>query len=84
MEQLDIEKIVQLISPVKITLFYPKAGCPQLALSGACYCIWTCDPHAHSFWDYNQPKTLGNLTHVLAKTGVIITSILIMRCFRGV
>lgn len=62
MEQLDIEKVVQLISPVKITLFYPKAGCPQLALSGACYCIWTCDPHAHSFWDYNQPKTLGNLT----------------------
>lgn len=56
MEQLDIEKIVQLISPVKITLFYPKAGCPQLALSGACYCIWTCDPHAHSFWDYKQPK----------------------------
>lgn len=84
MEQLDIETIVQSISPVKITVFYPKAGYPQLALSGVCYCIWTCDPHAHSSWDYNQPKTLRNLTHVLAKTGVIITLILIKRCFRGV
>lgn len=44
------------------------------------------DIEKRSSWDYSQPKTLGNLTHLLVNTGGTITSIRmnrrLWRCFK--